>query len=253
MRLFIKLITIGITVFSFSIINANSNIKLQSVDIDINDKLSLQRGAKIFFDKCIGCHSLKYIRYIDLATGIGFKEDKKKSIEILIKQNLINDKNLNINDYVTGYMYNKDAIKWFGKIPPDLSLISRYRTDNWVYTYMKSFYIDKNRSIGINNLVFPDVGMPHVLLQLQGKQILKENKHSNNPDDLLELTENGSLSKTEYNKLIKDLVCFLSYVGEPKKTERINFGIYVLIFTFILTITLYLLKKEYWKDIKNIK
>lgn len=246
MKLIIKIIITGIIILSCTILNASSNIKLEKIDIDIENNSSLQRGAKVFFDKCVGCHSLKYMRYSELANGIGFKEENNKSIEEIIKDKLIKDKNININDSISGYMYNKDSIKWFGKIPPDLSLISRYRTDNWLYTYMKSFYEDKNRPFGVNNLIFPDVGMPHVLLDLQGKQILTEK----NNNFTLELVKNGSLNEEEYNSLVKDLVCFLSYVGEPTKIERQSIGIYVLLFTILLAIVLYLLKREYWKDIK---
>lgn len=251
MKLLIKLTTIIFIIFSYTTTFASSNITLEKIDVNLNDKSSLQRGAKVFFDKCIGCHSLKYIRYIDLAKGIGFNEKNGKSIDDLIKENLISDKNININDPVIGYMYKNDAIKWFGKNPPDLSLVSRYRTDNWIYTYMKSFYEDEKQTFGVNNLIFPDVGMPHVLLNLQGKQIIKKNKDETNLKDILEIIEKGDLSKNEYDKLIKDLVCFLSYVAEPSKLEREKLGYFVLAFLFVITFLLYMLKREYWKDIKK--
>lgn len=243
-----------ITLFIFCMTNANasSNIQLNKVTIDLNNKQSLQRGAKIFFNYCQGCHGLKYMRYITLADEIGLTKTNDKSIEIVIQETLMHaTKNINENNLVTGSISKDNGIKWFGKTPPDLSLISRYRGNDWLYTYFQTFYKDTSRPFGVNNLLFPDVGMPHILIKLQGVQILKEHvSHTNNPDNMLDLIENGDLSKNEYNNLIKDLVTFLSYVGEPVQVERKNLGYYVLGFLVLLIIVTFLLKREYWKDIK---
>jgi len=215
-------------------------------------KILYKEEQKYFFDKCQGCHSLKYIRYIDLANGIGLKKTTEQSLNSIIKDTLMHsNENINENNTIESAINKENGIKWFGKVIPDLSLISRYRGEDWLYTYMQSFYKDDSRPWGVNNLLFPDVGMPHILLNLQGIQILKEDAKNNTINDLLELIENGALSKEEYNNLIKDLVTFLSYVGEPIQTERKNIGYLVLIFSCILTILVYLLKREYWKDIKN--
>lgn len=233
-------------------LNASSNIKLDKIEINLESKSSLQRGAKVFFDYCQGCHSLKYIRYLDLAKGIGLTETKEKSFDVIIREFLMHSSNkLTDNSAVASSITKEIGVRWFGKVPSDLSLISRYRGKDWLYTYMRSFYKDTTRPFGVNNLTFPDVGMPHVLLKLQGTQTLKEVHASNNIlDNMLELVDNGDLSKSEYNNLVKDLVTFLSYVGEPIQIERVSLGVKVLIYSFVLVLLLYFLKKEYWKDVK---
>lgn len=242
----------AIICFLFCTLNINaSSIKLDKVEVNLESKSSLQRGAKVFFDYCQGCHSLKHIRYLDLAKGIGLTETKEKSLDVVIRETLMHFSNkLTENNTVASSLSKENGVKWFGKVPPDLSLISRYRSADWLYTYMKSFYKDTSRPFGVNNLVFSDVGMPHVLLRLQGIQILKEVHMNNSLDDMLELIENGELSKNEYNNLVKDLVVFLSYVGEPIQVERMDLGVKVLIYLAVLVLLLYFLKKEYWKDVK---
>lgn len=231
--------------------NASSNIKLDSVEINLESKPSLQRGAKVFFDYCQGCHSLKYMRYLDLAKGIGLVETKEKSFDVIIKETLMHSSNkIHENSIILSSMSKENGAKWFGKMPPDLSLVARYRGSDWIYSYMRAFYKDSSRPWGVNNLVFPDVGMPHILLSLQGLQVLKEGKHDDGLDKILDLVENGELSKNEYNNLVTDLVAFLSYVGEPIQVERYNLGIKVLIYLIVLIGFLFFLKREFWKDIK---
>lgn len=238
-------------VFCISNLNASSSIKLNKTTINLENPQSLQRGAKIFFDQCQGCHGLKYMRYSDLAIGLKLNEQKDKSLEQLIKEKFMHSVDaINENSPILSPMYKETAVKWFGKIPPDLSLVTRYRGTDWLFTYMKSFYKDPTRPFGVNNLLFPDVGMPHILLKFQGVQILKKDNHGNKLEDMLELIENGELSEDEYNNMITDLVSFLSYVGEPIQVERKNTGTLVIIFLIILTILLYMLKKEFWSDIK---
>lgn len=234
------------------VLNASSNVKLDVIEINLESKSSLQRGAKIFFDYCQGCHSLKYTRYSDLAKGIGLIETKEKSLDIVIKETLMHSSNkISENSSILSSISKENGVKWFGKVPPDLSLIARYRGIDWLYTYMRSFYKDMSRPWGVNNLVFPDVGMPHILLNLQGLQSLKEgNHHDQAVDKMLDLIENGELSKNEYNNLVKDLVTFLSYVGEPIQLERSNLGYKVLIYLVFLMLCLFVLKREYWKDVK---
>lgn len=250
----IKFIFISLFIFIFClpVLNASSSIDLKSVDIDLRNKQSLQKGAKIYFDQCQGCHSIKYMRYSSLAEGIGFVPSEDSSLEKMIQEFFMHSvKGINENSPILSSISKENGVKWFGKTPPDLSLISRYRGSDWLYTYMKSFYKDETRPWGVNNLLFPDVGMPHVLLKYQGVQVLKDHSEkSSDIDKVLELIENGELSKNEYNNMIKDLVAFLSYVGEPVQVERHDLGIVILIFLFILAILLFFLKTEYWKDIK---
>lgn len=252
MNKFIKYILIILLFTSYTIVHANNNLHLNSIDINLEEKSSLLKGAKTFFNYCQGCHGLKYIRYSNLADGIGLTKTKYKSIETIIQETLMHStKNINENNQILGSISKEDGIKWFGKAPPDLSLISRYRGNNWLYTYFQTFYKDSSRPFGVNNLLFPDVAMPHVLVKLQGIQVPKKNiKHTNNPNKLLELIENGDLSKSEYNNLIKDLITFLSYVGEPIKVERTNLGLYVLSFLLLIIIIVFFLKKDYWDEIK---
>ena len=238
-------------IFCISNLNASSNINLNKTIINLENTQSLQRGAKVFFDQCQGCHGLKYMRYSDLAIGLKLNEQKDKALEQLIKEKFMHSiDGISENSTISSPMYKDNAVKWFGKVPPDLSLISRYKGTDWLFTYMKSFYKDPSRPFGVNNLLFPDVGMPHILLKYQGTQILKHDKHSNKIEDLLELIESGELSEDEYNAMITDLATFLSYVGEPIQVERKNIGTFILIFLIILTIVLYMLKKEFWSDIK---
>lgn len=230
---------------------ASSEVKLYKVDIDLKDHSSLKRGARIFFEHCQGCHSLKYMRYSDLSDGIN------KLSGYIIKKDFVNDYFLHSTNVVSSHapilssISKENGAKWFGKTPPDLSLIARYRGSDWLYTYMKSFYVDKGRPWGVNNLVFPDVGMPHVLLKYQGMQILKEQmEHNNDPAKSLELSDNGLLSKSRYDILVKDLVTFLVYVSEPSKIDRIDLGYYVVIYFALLAICLFFLKHSYWEELK---
>lgn len=236
--------------FAFNL-NASSHVRLDSVEVDVRNKLSLQKGARIFFDYCQGCHSLKYIRYSDLAQGIGFEKTKEKSLEMVIRENLMHsiDK-IGENNSILSSISKENGTKWFGKVPPDLSLVSKYRGSDWLYTYMRSFYKDTSRPWGVNNLVFPDVGMPHILLKYQGLQVLKDVYEQNESvEKMFDLSENGLLSKNEYNSLVKDLVNFLSYVGEPTQIDRSNLGLFVLVYLTILVILCYYLKREYWNDL----
>jgi ubiquinol-cytochrome c reductase cytochrome c1 subunit len=231
---------------------ASNSVKLQKVDIDVEDRVALLRGAKVFFDKCQGCHGLKYMRYSNLAENIGLNSTKDKSFDIIIREQLMHSTNkVSENSPILSSITKENGVNWFGKTPPDLSLTARYRGSDWIYTYMKSFYKDSSRPWGVNNLVYPDVGMPHILSNLQGIQILKDNiENSTDIDQMLYCEENGEYSKSEYDNLIKDLVTFLSYVSEPTQSERKNLGYNVLLFLLILSALLYMLKKEYWKDVK---
>ncbi|HSN24037.1 MAG TPA: cytochrome c1, partial [Methylomicrobium sp.] len=216
--------------------------ELQSADIDLSDKESLQRGAKNFVTYCLGCHSLKYMRYKRLAQDFGMDEKK-----LLIQ---IAPQNAGIYDQMFTAMNRHDAEKWFGLQPPDLSVISRSRGKDWLYSYLKGFYIEKGAPLGVNNTVFPDVGMPNVLWQLQGEQeAVVEMVDGRQIVKGLVLSKPGTLSEKEFDGMVTDLVNFLVYVGEPMQLERISLGKYVLLFLFLFLGIAYLLKKEYWKDV----
>lgn len=238
-------------IFYFLNVNANNNINLDTVNIDLTNRPSLQKGARIYFNYCQGCHSIKYMRYLTLAEGIGLTIIRNKSIEQVIQEYFMHSvKGINENSIILSSISKENGIKWFGKTPPDLSLIARYRGIDWLYTYMRSFYKDNSRPWGVNNLIFPDVGMPHVLSNFQGIQVLKDDINDiQNSEAMLELIENGEMSRHDYNLMIRDLVTFLSYVSEPIQVERQDLGFKVIVFLFIFMIILFLLKDEYWKDI----
>jgi len=172
--------------------------------------------------------------------------------EVQIRQDFIFDKETKPGDLMVSTMRPKDGEKWFGTEVPDLTLVTRWRDPDWVFTYLKSFYVDESRPYGVNNAVFPDVGMPHVLAGPQGLQKAVytggEGEHHGSLKGF-EPVRPGSLSPEEYDKMVRDLTNFLTYAGEPMKLERRRLGLYVLGFLLILFGLAYLLKKEYWKDV----
>lgn len=203
--------------------------------IDVNDHASLQRGAKIFINNCLNCHSANYMRYNRLQyIGLTAKQ---------IKDNLLfaGEK---VGDTMTVAMSPKDAKTWFGVVPPDLSVEVRARGADWVYAYMRGFYRDETTPTGWNNIVYDKVAMPHVLYELQGEQILNHETHK------LELVRPGKLSPTEYNAYIGDLTNYMAFMAEPGKQQRQQLGWWVLLFLGVMLVLARRLKKEYWKDIK---
>lgn len=219
---------------------AGGNVHLDKAYLDMHDTGSLQRGAKLYVNYCLGCHSLKYQRYIRMA------EDLNIDVELL-KENLMfgTDK---IHSTMTTALPDEQANKWFGTLPPDLSLVSRSRGADWLYTYLRSFYLDSSRPFGVNNSLFKDVGMPHVLWELQGWQKAKMSADGKRVEGF-EVVEPGTLSAGEYDNAVRDLVGFMSYVGEPIQLERKRLGVWVLLFLGVFFVLAYLLKKEYWRDI----
>lgn len=206
---------------------------VESVDIDLSNKASLQRGAQVFANYCVSCHSAKFMRYARLAEDLELTPEQ-------VQEHLIFGAGT-VQDSMDVAMQAEEAEKWFGVPPPDLSLTARARGSDWLYTYLKGFYIDESATMGVNNAVFPDVAMPHVLVGLQGEQHMV--------DGHLELAEPGALSPEEYDGLVRDLVAFLTYVGEPAKLERYGLGFKVLMFLLVMTGLMYLVKREYWKDV----
>ena len=226
---------------------AEDTVPLQSANIDLKDKASLQRGAKYFTNYCIGCHSLQYMRYSRMAEDLGIPTDE-------LQQNLIFG-DAKPADHMTNAMRPDDGETWFGTKVPDLTLVTRWRRPDWVYTYLKSFYLDDTRPYGVNNLVFPKVGMPHALVNLQGiqKPVYEhedDGKEHGEPHVMgVELVQPGELTPKEYDNMVRDITNFLTYVGEPIKLERRSLGLYVLLFLGLLFLVSYYLKKEFWKDV----
>jgi len=221
---------------------ASEGVTLQKVNIDLEDFASIQKGAKHYVTYCLGCHSAKYMRYKRIAMDLDIDED------LFLTE--VAPEGANIYDPMLTAMNEHDSKKWFGVNPPDLSLIARVRGANWLYTYLKGFYTDKSKPLGVNNTVFKDVGMPNMLWQLQGEQTaVMEKVHGEEVISYLKIEKEGSLSRQQFDQLVSELVHFLVYVGEPVQLERQRLGKYVLLFLLMFGVIAYLLKKEYWKDI----
>lgn len=234
MKKFLLALTLIFPTMAFA---SGGNLDLMKAPVDLHDKASQMRGAKLFVNYCLGCHQLGYQRYERTFNDLGIPVELGK--EFLIPSG---DK---VGALITNAMNSEDAARWFGAAPPDLTLESRLRGPDWIYTYLKTFYYDESRPFKVNNVVFPDVGMPHVLQPLQGKtKLVEENGHKTVVAD-----GSGELSDDEYEQAIVDLVNFLVYVGEPSKVEDHKLGVKVLTFLFIFLIFVYMLKREFWRDV----
>ena len=223
---------------------ANEGGDLQQAGNDLTDKASLQRGAKLYVSYCSGCHSLKYLRYSRIASDLGLTEE-----EVMQNLNFTGGK---IGDQIQVSLQEDNAKKWFGKMPPDLSLISRVRGSDWVYTYLKSFYLDESRPLGWNNKLFPNASMPNPLWEMQGLQHAefgKADAAGERPVEALKVTQPGNVPPQAYDQAVRDITNFLEYAGEPAALKRQNIGVWVVLFLAALALLAYLLKQEYWRDV----
>ena len=239
--------------------NASGGGHYEHVELDPRDQVSLQRGAQIFVNNCLSCHSAAAMRFNRLK-DIGLTEDE-------IKKNLMftTDK---VGDVMQAHMAPADGKKWFGTTPPDLTLIARSRGSDYIYAYLRGFYKDPTRPNGWNNTVLPNAAMPHVLAAQQGVQavkldnkgnpVFKDDGHGNKVPDLIwestgnlsRKTKDGKVVATEYDNYAKDLTNFMAYMAEPAQVQRKQIGYIVLLFLLIVMLPLaYFLKKEYWKDV----
>ena len=221
-------------------------VTLEKANIDPTNKQSLQRGARIFVNYCLSCHSAALMRYERIGNDLGVDEK-------LVSENLMFTGG-KVGELMTVATAADDAMAWFGTVPPDLTVIARARGVDWLYSYMRAFYRDDSRHIGTNNLVFPDVGMPNVLWELQGMQepvitTVKDHDGTEHKVVELELVEPGLQTPKEFDRTVRDLVNFLDYMGEPAKYERRQLGTKVILFLLVFLVLAILLKKEYWKDI----
>jgi len=210
----------------------------------VDNIASLQRGARLFFNYCSGCHSLKYVRYSRLAEDLQLSEE-----DVLSNFAFTGAK---IGDLVVSNMPEAKAADWFGKAPPDLSVEARAKGPDWIYNYLKSFYLDETRPVGWNNTVFPGASMPNVLWELQGAQRAVFAKAKPGEDARVEKFETaipGRQSAAEFDESARDLTAFLEYVGEPAKLKRESMGVWVILYLGFFTFLAWLLKHEYWKDV----
>ena len=223
------------------------------ISIDWSDKESMQRGAKLFSNYCLSCHSAGYSRYNRVARDLGIA-DEDMSENLIFTTDKWGEKT-KVGSLMKATMTTEYAEAAFGTAPPDLSLVARSRGTHWLYNYLRGFYLDDSRPMGVNNGVFPAVGMPHVLVELEGtKKAVREMQddgHGGQHEVIVgfEQVTAGSMTSAEYDQAAKDLVAFMDYLAEPYKQTRKNVGIGVLIFLFFFLILAYLLKKEYWKDV----
>ena len=218
---------------------------------EIGNTASLQRGAANFMGYCAGCHSLKYNRYSRVAKDLSIPEEQLEKLLLL--------PGAKKGDYIISPLSAADGEAWFGKAPPDLSLITRSKGSDYVYQFMKTFYADPKHANGTNNLALPGTAMPHVLSALQGVQEAKFKVVERTVDgqkvteshwESFELTTPGLLSPEQYDEFLRDTVNFLEYAGEPYKAKRLSLGVWAILFLLMFTGFAYLLKQEFWKDVK---
>ncbi|EAR21852.1 cytochrome c1 [Nitrococcus mobilis] len=235
---------------------AEENLRLMNAQTDLSDKASLQRGAKYFVNYCLGCHSLKYLRYQRLGQDLDIPD------ELVEKYLIWGDSK--ISSPITSAMREKDANGWLGAAPLDLTLVIRRRSGgldvdggaDWLFTYLNTFYRDDKTATGVNNLVIPNASMPHVLWRLQGipepvyqRADGDESSKQRKVVGLKMPDGGGALSKAEYQRMTRDIVNFLAYASEPIQTTRKALGLPVLLFLIVFLAIIYLLKQEYWKDV----
>ena len=216
-RIKIKLI-LASSFLSFCVFAAG-DLHLDHANTDISDTASLQNGAKLFMNYCSGCHAIGFMRYNRIAKDLNLSDS-------LVAEHLMfaGDKP---GETITTAMPKEGATKWFGGAPPDLSLVARAKGTDWIYTYLRGFYEDDSKVFGVNNRVLENASMPDVLWSLKkGKP------------------------EAEFDQDVRDITNFLDYVGEPAKLIRTSLGVWVLLFLGVLLVLTYLLKKEYWKDVK---
>ena len=235
MNKFIRAFTFGLFALVPMLTLASSGgVHLDKAGNDLTDKESLKRGFESYINYCLGCHQLQYQRYGRTFADLGISDADGVANFMYTGEK--------VGDHITNTMPAKEAAKWFGSAPPDLTLEARLRSPDWIYTYLRSFYLDANRPFGVNNTVFKDVGMPHVLQGLQGVRTMDEHGK-------LSAATGGSMTAEEYDAFARDLANFLEYTAEPSKLERQAMGYWVIGFLFIFLIFAYLLKVEYWKDV----
>ena len=236
-----RLLLISVLVlFSSASIASGPGNPVDSVYVNLSDQASLQRGARLFVNYCLSCHSAAYMRYNRMGEDLGISD-------AVLKENFLfaSDK---VGDLMLTNMSAEDAKQWFGVAPPDLTLAARVRNADWIYTYLRSFYIDDESPSGWNNTLFENVAMPHVLYGLQGSQrLVGIDPETQKPE--FGLVKQGAMTVEEYDDAIRDLTNFMVYLAEPIKLKRHTIGVFVIAFLIILFILAYFLKKEYWKDV----
>lgn len=225
--------------------SAAGDVKLQASNVNIGDRASLQRGAALYMNYCAGCHALEFQRYSRMAEDLGLTEE-----QVMTWLNFTERK---FGETMTIAMDKGDGEAWFGKAPPDLSLVARAKLGgpDWVYTFLKSFYVDETRPAGWNNTVLPNASMPNVLWELQGIQraVYGQGKDGSSHVERFELAAPGRMTPQQFDQAARDISTFLAYVAEPAALKRQSLGVWVLLFLSLFTFLAWLLKTEYWRDV----
>lgn len=213
---------------------------------DLSDSGSLQRGAKLYMNYCAGCHSLEHLRYSRLAEDLGLTEEQ-------VMENL-NFTGASFGGHIVSAMPQETSADWFGKAPPDLTLISRVRGADWIYTYLKSFYLDESAVLGWNNTLYPNVSMPNPLWPMQGLQHAEygapDAVTGDRPVVGLTVAQPGNMEPAAFDQAVRDITAFLEYAGEPAVLKRERLGVWVIFFLAVFTFLAWLLNREYWRDVK---
>jgi len=203
----------------FASSSTEPEVGIEAISINLSDVKSLQRGARNFFNYCAGCHSLQYMRYEQIAEDLNISEEQ------LLDNLIFTDKTP--QDLVTTNMLKEDGDRWFGKAPPDLTLVTRRKNPDYVYQFLTSFYIDNTSPTGVNNLIQDGTSMPHILWLLEEQ-----------------------MTAEDYNRFILDTVTFLEYVGEPVQQKRKSLGVWVISFLVLFLVFSYALYKDIWREVK---
>jgi ubiquinol-cytochrome c reductase cytochrome c1 subunit len=233
------ILSLVLAIVSSATLAAEATEPLDSVYINLGNKESLQRGAGLFVNYCLSCHGAAYMRYNRMGRDLGISDENLKEHMMFTT-----DKP---GSLMKASMPADEAKKWFGTAPPDLSLVTRVRNPDWVYSYLRRFYVDTESPHGWNNSLFENVAMPHVLHKLQGVQRLTGHDEHGYP--LFEVQSQGAMTPEQYDQAMADLTNFLVYMGEPAKLQRYSIGALVMLFLVALFVLCFFLKKEYWRDL----
>jgi len=249
MKAFLRTLTLaGAVIASGPLAAAGGHVELMKARINLSDTASLQRGARTFVNYCTGCHSAQYMRYSRLGKDLEIPEE-------VVEDNLMFNAD-KIGSTIQVSMQPNDAVKWFGVVPPDLSVVARSRGADWLYSFLLSYYKDDSKPTGVNNTVFQGTAMPHVLAPLEG--IKRKVEHHDEDGEghggghgapEYEMVTPGSMNAASYEDTVRDLVNYLVYMGEPAKLVRYKIGTFVLGFLVVLLVFTYALKREYWRDV----
>ena len=251
-----QFIVVGMaSVFAGSALAAGGGAELETAIIDTGNQKSLQRGAQVFVNHCMACHTADYHRYSRMAEDLGLSEEE--TMENFVFTTDKSGEQTKVGSLMASAMpvdYGRQA---FGVVPPNLALTARSRGADWIYTYMKTFYLDEERGgVGVNNIVYPGAAMPHVLWEYQGwqKPIYETVEHDGVEEQVLvglEQVTEGTMTPEEYDTMVTDLTAFLAYLSDPIKQKRQQIGFWVMLFLFGMAILTWFLKQEYWKDIRK--